>query len=228
VDVTTVSRFFALLALVAGAGAILVAASAFAHRGPLFTVREAVAPLGLPLAWLVALTCMLGSLYFSEVAHFVPCRLCWYQRIAMYPLALILGIATFRRDTAIRRYAIPVAAVGAVVSIYHVQLERFPDQQTFCSLEAPCNLPPVEQLGFVTLAVMALCGFAAIIALLAVAGDRSRADGATELAPGPADRTAAAGPPGSGSPVPGAAPTDGPSGHPTGKPFDNPSDKELV
>jgi disulfide bond formation protein DsbB len=228
VDVTTLSRFFALLALVTGAGAVLVAASAFARRGPLFAVREAMAPIGLPLAWLVALTCTLGSLYFSEVAHFVPCRLCWYQRIAMYPLALILGIATFRRDDAIRRYAIPVAAVGAAVSIYHVQLERFPDQQSFCAVEAPCNLPPVEQFGFVTLAVMALCGFAAIIALLAVARSRPGPHGTTELAPGPADRTAVPGPAGAGSPAPGAAPADTASDRPTGRPFDNPSDKELV
>ena len=85
---------------------------------------------------------MTGSLYFSEVAHFVPCRLCWYQRIAMYPLVLLLGIATLRRDRGIRLYAIPLAAIGAAVSIYHVQLERFPDQASFCSLEAPCNLPP--------------------------------------------------------------------------------------
>ena len=139
-----------------------MAVSALVRRGPLVALRSALAPLALPLAWLVAAVCMAGSLYFSEVAHFVPCRLCWYQRIAMYPLVLLLGIATLRRDRGIRLYAIPLAAIGAAVSIYHVQLERFPDQASFCSLEAPCNLPPVEQFGFVTLAVMALCGFAAI------------------------------------------------------------------
>src|SRR3954470_16418728 len=163
------SRFFALLALVAGAGAVVVGASALARRGPLAELRAALAPIALPLAWAVAAVCMVGSLYFSEVAHFVPCRLCWYQRIAMYPLVLLLGIAAARRDVAIRLYAIPLAAIGAAVSIYHVQLERFPEQATFCSLEAPCNIPPVQQFGFVTLAVMALCGFAAIVALLAIA-----------------------------------------------------------
>jgi disulfide bond formation protein DsbB len=169
VDVATMSRFFALLALVAGAGAVVVGASALARRGPLAELRAALAPIALPLAWAVAAVCMVGSLYFSEVAHFVPCRLCWYQRIAMYPLVLLLGIAAARRDVAIRLYAIPLAAIGAAVSIYHVQLERFPEQATFCSLEAPCNIPPVQQFGFVTLAVMALCGFAAIVALLAIA-----------------------------------------------------------
>src|SRR3954452_6304066 len=89
----------------------------------------------------------------------------------MYPLVLLLGIAAACPDVAIRLYAIPLAAIGAAVSIYHVQLERFPKQATFCSLEAPCNIPPVQQFGFVTLAVMALCGFAAIVVLLAVAHD---------------------------------------------------------
>ena len=62
---------------------------------------------------------MAGSLYFSEVADFMPCTLCWYQRIAMYPLVLLLGIAAFRRDRAIRLYVVPLAVVGAAISIYH-------------------------------------------------------------------------------------------------------------
>jgi disulfide bond formation protein DsbB len=178
VDVATMSRFFALLAVVAGGGALVVGASAFARRGPLAELRAALAPAALPLAWLVAAVCMAGSLYFSEVAHFVPCRLCWYQRIAMYPLVLLLGIAAVRRDVAIRLYAIPLATIGAAVSIYHVQLERFPEQATFCSVDVPCNVPPVQELGFVTIAVMALCGFAAIVALLAIARS-SRSPGST-------------------------------------------------
>ena len=64
-----------------------------------------------------------GSLYYSEVAHYTPCALCWYQRIAMYPLVLLLGIAAFRRDIGIRLYAIPLAAIGAVISAYHYLLE---------------------------------------------------------------------------------------------------------
>ena len=85
---------------------------------------------------------MAGSLYFSEVAHFVPCRLCWYQRIAMYPLVLLLGIATLRRDVGIRLYAIPLAAIGAAVSIYHVQLERFPDQAHVLLARGALQPPP--------------------------------------------------------------------------------------
>ncbi len=70
-------------------------------------------------------TSMLGSLYFSEIANFVPCTLCWYQRIAMYPLAILTTIAAFRRDD-IRLYVTVLASIGAVISTYHWLLERFP------------------------------------------------------------------------------------------------------
>ena len=62
-------------------------------------------------AWIPALLAMIGSLYYSEIVHYQPCTLCWYQRIAMYPLVLILGIAAWRRDLGVRIYAIPLAAV---------------------------------------------------------------------------------------------------------------------
>ena len=168
-DVALVSRFSALLALVVGVGAVAVWLSVLWPGGPLRGVRLGLEPVALPLAFLVAGACLAGSLYFSEVAHFVPCKLCWFQRIGMYPLAVILGIAAIRRDPSVRRYALPLAAIGGFVSIYHVQLERFPDQTTFCSADAPCSLPPLQEFGFVTLAFMALCGFLAISALLVVA-----------------------------------------------------------
>lgn len=79
---------------------------------------------GLYLAWVMALIATLGSLYFSEVRGFVPCPLCWFQRICMYPLALLLGIAAYRSDAGIRLYAVPLAVVGWAVALYHV-LENF-------------------------------------------------------------------------------------------------------
>ena len=70
------------------------------------------------LAWVVALVATLGSLYLSEVRGYQPCILCWYQRIAMYPLSLLLGIAAFRDDLDIRRYAMPLAGIGLLTSLY--------------------------------------------------------------------------------------------------------------
>ncbi|MPY91587.1 MAG: disulfide bond formation protein B [Acidimicrobiia bacterium] len=132
-------------------------------------MRAELAGLALPLGFLVATVATLGSLYYSEVAHFTPCRFCWYQRIAMYPLAVILGIATWSRDLRVRRYVIPLALIGLALSTYHVQLQLFPEQATACDVEAPCTTKAVEEFGFVTIPFMAGAGFLAIAAMLAAA-----------------------------------------------------------
>ena len=117
---------------------------------------------------------MLGSLYLSEIVGFVPCTLCWYQRIAMYPLVLLLGIAAVRTDTAIRRYAVPLAGIGAVISAYHVAVQRLPGLPSgSCSLDVPCSAIYVERFGFVTIPVMALVGFVSIVVILILLVPRS-------------------------------------------------------
>jgi disulfide bond formation protein DsbB len=109
-----------------------------------------------------------GSLYFSEVADYVPCTLCWYQRIAMYPLAVVLLVAALRRDRAVRWYVGPIAAIGALISTYHYLVEWFPslEGEGVCAVSVPCTTPWFRQFGFVTLSFMALCGFAAILVLI--------------------------------------------------------------
>jgi disulfide bond formation protein DsbB len=121
------------------------------------------------LVFAIAAVATVGSLWLSGGAGFTPCTLCWYQRIAMYPLALILGIAAWRRDVAVRVYVIPLAAIGALVSCYHIVVERFPDlESSSCDPNNPCSLKWVEHLGFVTIPTMALAGFLAIITVLAL------------------------------------------------------------
>jgi disulfide bond formation protein DsbB len=85
----------------------------------------------------------------------------------MYPLVIILGIAAIRGDAGVRRYAAPVAVIGAALSIWHIGVERLPGLPTgSCSVSAPCDLIWVERFGFVTIPVMALAGFLAILTLL--------------------------------------------------------------
>lgn len=135
---------------------------------------ETVAEIALPLAAIVGLVAVLGSLYYSEVEHFIPCKLCWYQRIAMYPMPVILAIAAWRRDRSVRAYVIPLAAIGAAFAIYHYQLERFPDQSSgFCTVEAPCTIVWVWMFHFISLPLMALSGFALIAWLVWIAGQRA-------------------------------------------------------
>lgn len=129
-------------------------------------IRAALAEAALPLAALVAVGAMFGSLWFSEVENFTPCLWCWYQRIAMYPLALILTVAAVRRDDGIRPYGLALAGIGAAMSIYHVQLEFFPDQGSACSTDVPCTFRWIEIFGFVSIPTLALASFALVGLLL--------------------------------------------------------------
>jgi disulfide bond formation protein DsbB len=140
-------------------------------RGWMRELRATVAGAELWAAWAVAAVATAGSLFFSEYSDFVPCRLCWFQRIAMYPLAALLLIAAIRRD---RRggalYALPFPIVGGLVSIYHVYIEVNPEAESAsCKAAAPCSLKWIDELGYVTLPVLALTAFAAILALLLAA-----------------------------------------------------------
>jgi disulfide bond formation protein DsbB len=187
VSVDEVSLFLALLAIVAEVGALVLGVLAIGHwlaprPGDGFErVQAHIGPIALVLAGLVAIASMLGSLYFSEVADFPPCRLCWYQRIAMYPLAVILPVAAWRRDPGVRRYAAPLAVVGGLIAVYHVLIERFPSLETgACELANPCTIIWVEEFGYLTIPAMALSGFVAICALLPYATREEDGDGSFE------------------------------------------------
>lgn len=176
-NVQTVNTFFALLSFAALAVAVAVPVLVLTARrdpgGPAAGLLADLRPLALWLAFAIAAVATAGSLYYSEVEGFVPCVLCWYQRIVMYPLALILGIAAFRGDHRVKVYAVPVAAIGAAIALYHYQLELFPDQASgVCDVSVPCTARWFEVFGFVSLAFMALTGFLAIIALGSIAGPR--------------------------------------------------------
>lgn len=173
-------RFFSLLALVAGFGAIAIVVSRLIARfvPAAGWLADQLRPAALWLAWLVAATCMVGSLYFSEVQNFTPCKMCWFQRICMYPLAIILLIAAIRRDRGVRPYAITLAAIGIVISLYHYLIEWHPQWEAgSCDLAAPCSVPWFRSFGFVSLSFMAACGFAAILALLTLPAQKVTSDG---------------------------------------------------
>jgi disulfide bond formation protein DsbB len=160
--------FFALLALLALGGSVAVVIARFAGGGAGRRLLSDLAPLRLAVPALVTSVSMLGSLYFSEVVNYRPCLLCWYQRIAMYSLAIVLVIAAVRRDRGIAPYAMVLAGIGATIAGYHWLLERWPAIDTgSCSADAPCSVPYFEVFGFVSLAFMAFCAFVTVLAFLA-------------------------------------------------------------
>lgn len=133
------------------------------------------ASLGLYVAWLVALVATFGSLWFSEVRQFVPCTLCWYQRILMYPLAIVLGIAAWREDVGIVRYALPLSVFGAAVATFHLLEQKVPGFgfPEACRGGVPCNIAYIDWLGFITIPMLALVAFVLIsVALVWAAGTR--------------------------------------------------------
>jgi disulfide bond formation protein DsbB len=183
IGVSTVELFYAMLALAAnllvmGVLALGIAArGSSAARGWLEGVRSTVGPSALASAFVVAVLATVGSLYFSEIAHFEPCRLCWYQRIAMYPLVVILGVAAWRRDAGVRRYAVPLAVIGAVIATYHYLLEWMPWLDSgVCSAATPCTIVWFREFGFVSLPYLALSAFLLILTLLWLAGGRHPSD----------------------------------------------------
>ena len=172
-DFQSVRFFFALLALAANAatlGIVVIGIAGRAGAGGADLRNRVFASfrgLELWLAFAVATTATLGSLYLSEIADLIPCTYCWYQRIAMYPLVPILGIAAWRKDNGVRVYAATLGGVGAVIAAYHRLMQEFPDLGgTSCSTGVPCTAAYFTLFGFVTIPYMALSGFLLILALL--------------------------------------------------------------
>ena len=160
--------FSAILALATLAGGIITLAAlvfekSMSWAGAWLTQVRAS---GLWIICMITTGAMVGSLYFSESVGFAPCKLCWYQRIAMYSIAIISFVAALRNDKNIARYTIVLAPLGLIVSTYHYLLEWFPTLETnVCSLDVPCTAVWFRELGFVTLCFMAGCAFITVIAV---------------------------------------------------------------
>jgi disulfide bond formation protein DsbB len=169
-------NFLALLTVAANlavVGALVLVVGAHAN-GRLATVRAevltAVRPLALPFAAVVAMVATVGSLWLSKGADFVPCELCWYQRIAMYPLVVLLGLAAIRRDVDARVYGLVIVGIGFAISTYHYLVERFPSLESgTCDPANPCSLVWVWKFHYISIPFMAGSAFALIAVLLAAA-----------------------------------------------------------
>jgi disulfide bond formation protein DsbB len=135
-------------------------------------VRRAVEGYELWLVFLVSSIATGGSLFFSEIAGFVPCELCWYQRICMYPLTIVTLLAALANDRHVARYLLPLPLVGAGVSIYHLLVENgVVHQAKACLLSAPggCATKWINEFGYMTIPTLALTGFVLCAAFLVLA-----------------------------------------------------------
>ncbi|QLG89970.1 disulfide bond formation protein B [Chitinibacter bivalviorum] len=119
-------------------------------------------------AWLIATISTLGALFFSEVMSVPPCVLCWYQRIFMFPLVLLLPLALFPLDPKVVRYALPMSLLGLLVAGAHwlLQLGIIPASAMPCSADVPCTEDVIEWFGFLSIPLMSVLAFAGISILL--------------------------------------------------------------
>ncbi|UJF36233.1 disulfide oxidoreductase [Paenibacillus hexagrammi] len=125
------------------------------------------------VAWLISLVALGGSLYFSEIMEFEPCKLCWFQRICMYPLAPLLGLALYKNDRGIIPYARMLSMVGMCISIFHYSEQKVPFMQEVlpCTVGVPCSGEYINWFGFITIPFLAGIAFILITVLLFVRND---------------------------------------------------------
>ncbi|KKS64110.1 MAG: putative disulfide formation protein [Candidatus Daviesbacteria bacterium GW2011_GWA2_42_7] len=130
---------------------------------------------GLYIAWVQALAALLGSLYFSEVVGIPPCTLCWYQRILMYPLVVIIAVGIIRKDKGLPFYVLPLSIPGMVIAFYQhlLQVGIIPEALAPCGIGVSCAEKTWSVFSFVTIPLLSTIGFA-IITLLMVNYLRSK------------------------------------------------------
>jgi len=132
---------------------------------------KTTAPTLIFTAWLVATVAALGALFMSEVMGLAPCVLCWWQRIFMFPLVLILALGLFPFDPKVTRYALPLAVIGLGLAAFHVLLTLgiIPEALAPCRQGIPCKTIQIEWFGFVTIPLLSLFAFLTITGLLLAA-----------------------------------------------------------
>ena len=159
--------FFALLAILANFAAIALVVIGLMGRSKDESPFEFLRGTTMWLTGIVALVATLGSLYLSDIVHLPPCKFCWYQRIAMYPIALIALLAAWRKDASARLYIVALAVIGSGIAIWHRAMQQWPslDSGACAAVGPPCSAPYIKEFGFITIPYMALSAFLLILAL---------------------------------------------------------------
>ena len=169
ITVSLVNKIFSV-GIIAGQFFIVVAIIYLLFfRAKKSSVANFIARHGLLLAFVVALLSTAGSLFYSEIAGFEPCKLCWFQRIFMYPQVVLLGLALWKHDKNIRDYAIGLSGIGALIAGYHYLLQFGMAPSVACSAvgySISCSKFFAVNFGYITIPMMALTAFVLIIIFL--------------------------------------------------------------
>lgn len=156
-----------LIQVLLGVGLMLLISTFFTDKKSI--IRKLAGIVGenaIVLSLIVASMATISSLFLSEVAGFPPCKLCWYQRIFMYPQVIVLGAAMWLNDLKARITALILSVIGLIIGIYHVLVQFFPASFKCSDEIANCALKSFTYYGFITIPVMSVTAFLAIILLL--------------------------------------------------------------
>lgn len=123
------------------------------------------------IAWVQALVATLGSLFFSEVMKFTPCKLCWFQRIFMYPLIFIIAAGIIRKDKKLYQYVLPLSVIGWIISLYHnlIYYHVISEAIVPCSIDVPCTTKFFAWFGFITIPLLSFTAFSVITICMIIA-----------------------------------------------------------
>ena len=168
--ISTVTLILSLGTIVAHIFIALIAIWYFLLRDDLWIVGDLIGKHGIFLSFAVAVVSMLASLFYSNIAGFAPCELCWFQRIFMYPLVVLLGMALWKKDFKIVEYALPISVIGFIISLYQNYIYYFNNGLgAYCQAGGTlvsCVKRYVFEFGYISIPIMALTGFALILVFL--------------------------------------------------------------
>lgn len=138
--------------------------------GKIYFVKALLQRYSLHLAWVVSFFSVTGSLYFSEIAGYAPCILCWYQRVCMYPILLLLSIGIVSEDKKVYRYIIPLSVIGAIIAFYQLLLyyDIISEASAPCVSGISCTTRYIEWFGFVSIPLLSLLAFVFIILFMVI------------------------------------------------------------
>lgn len=155
--------------------ALLVAANFFSKKDK-DKFFKMVSQKSILFSFIIAITAMLGSLFYSEIAHYEPCKLCWFQRIFMYPLPFIFGVSLWKKDRNVIRYGLVLSAIGGLIALYHYLLQLGVVPNGACNVvgySISCSQRFVMEMGYITIPMMSLTAFALITIFLLIGNGKT-------------------------------------------------------
>ena len=169
---TAANTTFSLLTIFSQAVTVVLILSLLFFRKRAKKLLSFFAKNAILFAFLVATVSTLGSLFYSEILKYEPCKLCWFQRIAMYPMSVLFGIALLKRDKKVVDYGLIFSGIGAVIALYHYLLQVGVVKSGDCAAvgySVSCAQRFVLEFGYITIPMMAFAGFLLIFTLSLVA-----------------------------------------------------------